>query len=115
MSRTATSRATRDAAFIGDGVAALVELDAAQGGEVAVLDIDQAGGDAAAEHALGGLRHGGSRLACADDVDMAEAVEVAARQVAGDGAGGVGGGEGSAEDGQGVAAENFGGRGDLGG
>jgi hypothetical protein len=34
--------------------------------------------------------------------------------VAGDGAGGVGGGEGSAEDGQGVAAENLGGHGNSG-
>ena len=67
------------AALVGDGMAALVELDAAQLGEVAVLDVDQAGGDAAAEDALGGLRHGGSGLAGADHVDMAEAGEVAAR------------------------------------
>ena len=43
---------------------------------------------------------------------MAEAVEVAARQVAGDGASGVGGGKRGAEDGKGVAAESFGGHGD---
>src|ERR1019366_4923674 len=61
------------ATLIGDGVAALVQLDAAQFGDVAVLDIDQAGGDLASQHALGGLRHAGSRLACADHVDMAEA------------------------------------------
>ena len=91
-----------DAALVGDRVAALVQFDAAQFGEVAVLDVDQAGGDAAAEDALGGLRHGGSGLACADDVDVAEAVEVAPREVAGDGVGGIGGGEGGAEDGQGV-------------
>src|SRR5665647_782506 len=94
-------------------VAALVQLDAAQFGDVAVLDIDQAGGDLAAEDTFGGLRHGGSRLACADHVDMAEAGEVAAFQVAGDGAGRVGGGERGAEDGQGVAAESSGGHGEI--
>ena len=84
--------AAGDAALIGHGVAALVQLDAAQFGEVAVLDVDQAGGDAGAEDALGGLRHGGSGFAGADHVDVAVAGEVAAGQVAGDGVGGVGGG-----------------------
>ena len=77
------ARAAGDAALVGDGVAALVELDAAQLGEVAVLDVDQAGGDAAAEDALGGLRHGGSGFTGSDHVDMA---------VAGRSCGGRGGG-----------------------
>ena len=104
------ARAAGDAALVGDGVAALVELDAAQFGDVAVLDVDQAGGDAAAEDALGGLRHGGSGLACADHVDIAEAREVAAREVAGDGVGRVGRGERGAEDGigRGGAEESWG-------
>ena len=93
------ARAAGDAALIGDGVAALVELDAAQFGEVAVLDVDQAGGDAGAEDALGGLRHGGSGFTGSDHVDVAEAGEVAAGEVAGDGGGGVGGGEGGSKDG----------------
>ena len=70
------ARAAGDAALVGDGVAALVEFDAAEFGDVAVLDVDQAGGDAAAEDALGGLRHGGSGLTCSDDVDMAVAVKL---------------------------------------
>src|ERR1019366_337429 len=89
---------TGHAALIGDGVAALVQLDAAQFGQVAILDIDQAGGDPAAEDALGGLRHGGSGLACPDHVDVVEGGEVAAGEVAGDGVGGVGGSERGAED-----------------
>jgi len=101
------------ATLIGDGVAALIQLDAAQFGDVAVLDIDQAGGDLAAEDALGGLRHGGSCLACSDHVEMAEAGEVAAFQVAGDGVGRTGRGERGAEDGQGVAAESSGGHGEI--
>ena len=66
-----------------------------------------------AERALGGQRHGGSGLPCPDDVDIAEAIEIAAREVAGDGAGGVGRGEGGAEDGKGVAAEGLGGHGEV--
>ncbi len=97
-----------DAALVGDGMAALVEFDAAQFGDVAVLDVDQAGGDAAAEDALGGLRHGGSGLTRADHVDIAEAVEIAASEVAGDGVCRIGGGEGGAEDRQGVAAQALG-------
>jgi len=69
-------------------MAALVQLDAAQLDRVPVLHVEQAGGDAAAEHALGGLRHGRPGLARADDVDVAEAREIATLQMALDGAGG---------------------------
>ena len=57
-------------------MAALVQFDAAQSGDVAVLHVDQAGGDAASEHPLGGLRHGGPGLARADHVDMAKSGDV---------------------------------------
>src|ERR1019366_7425263 len=93
---------TGHAALIGNGVAALVQLDAAQFGQVAILDIDQAGGDPAAEGALGGLRHGGSGLARPEHVDVAEAGEVAAGEVAGDGGRGGGGGGGGAGEGENV-------------
>src|ERR1019366_9554455 len=56
-------------------------------------------------------RHGGSGLACPDHIDVAEAVEIAAGEVAGNGVGGIGRGERGAEDGQSVAAEKLGGHG----
>ena len=61
----------RGAALIGDGVAALVELDAAEFGNVPILYVDQAGGDACAEDAFGGLGLGVSGFAGADDVNVA--------------------------------------------
>ena len=72
---------------------------------MAVLDIDEAAGDAAAEDLLDGLGHGGGGLAGADDEDAGEGPSVEVSQGAGDGLAGIGGGKGSAENGESVAAE----------
>ena len=74
----------------GTGMAALVQLDALQLGEVAVLDVDQAAGDAAPEDFFGRLGHGSSGLAGADDVNIVEPRGIAALEVARDGASRVG-------------------------
>ena len=71
-------------------MAAGIQLDAPQLGEVAVLDVDQAAGDAAAEDALGRLGHGRAGLTGADDVNILEPRGVAALEVARDGASRVG-------------------------
>src|SRR5262245_23183745 len=63
-------------------MAAFVELDAAHLGEVSVLDVDQAGGDAAAEYALGGASHRCPGLSGADYIDVAEFRIVARAQPA---------------------------------
>ena len=53
-------------------MAAFVQFDAPQPGAVAVLDVDEAGVNAAAEQALDGLRHGRAGLARADHEDLPE-------------------------------------------
>ena len=67
-----------DAARVGDRMAALVEFDAAEPGEVAVLDVDESGGDALAEDAFRGQRHGSAGLPRPDHVDVAVAVVLTA-------------------------------------
>ena len=70
------------AALVRHRVSAFVQLDAAQLGDVAVLDVHQAAGDNPPQRALGGARHGSARLARADHVNVAEAGIIAPRQVA---------------------------------
>jgi hypothetical protein len=89
-----------DAAFVGDGVAAFAEFGVAEGGGVAVLDDDAAGGDAAAADLFDGLGHGGGGLAGAEEEDAFGAAEerFVRREVSENGGLGIGGFEGGVED-----------------
>jgi len=76
-------------------------------GSWSVLNVDQAGGDPAAQHAFGGMRHGGSGFARADYVDVGIPREVPAFQVTGYGGGWIGGGQRGFKNGQRMAAQKL--------
>ena len=84
------------------------DLDALELGGVAVLHVDQPAGNAAAEDALGGLRHGGGGLAGPDYEYALETGGVEALQAARDGVRGIGRGQRGLEDGDGVFPEKTG-------
>jgi outer membrane protein assembly factor BamD (BamD/ComL family) len=60
---------------IGDGVAAFVQLDAAQSRQVAVFDIDQTRRDSSAQQAFDGLGHPRTCFPGAEDVDVRERIQ----------------------------------------
>ena len=71
---------------------------------VAVFDVDQTGGDAPAEDALGGLCHRRASFTRADHEDVAETREIAASEVADHGVHGVGRRQRGAKNGERLAA-----------
>src|SRR5262249_55316301 len=86
------------ARFVGNGMPAFVQLDAAEPGSVSVLNVDQPSSNTLPEHALRRLRHRRAGFSCPDHIDVVVPVDVASLQVTRDGDSRIGGIERSAED-----------------
>src|SRR5581483_6677267 len=86
------------AARVRHGMAGFIELDALQTSDVRVLDVDETGGDGAAENALRGAGHGSAGLPRPHHIDIPVSRIVAPLQVAGDGCRGISSGECRVED-----------------
>ena len=91
---------------VGHGMAALIQRDAAQWRDVAILHVQQSPGDTAAEHALRCARHGRAGFPRPHYIYVAITGEVLARQMAGNGFGGIGGAQRGLENGERLAAKS---------